>query len=113
VGRMIAAALVLASLRVEGGRLAMVVLLAARVFGDWSQPTQWGAVTDMGGRAAATLFGLVNTVGALGGFVAGPCLGYLKQHHGWEGLFLGVAGMVMLSGVSWIFIDCTQKVVEE
>jgi sugar phosphate permease len=112
-GRMIAAALVVASLRVEGGRLAMVVLLAARVFGDWSQPTQWGAVTDMGGRAAATLFGLVNTVGALGGFVAGPCLGYLKQHHGWEGLFLGVAAMVMLSAVSWLFIDCTQRVVGE
>jgi sugar phosphate permease len=112
-GRFIAAGLVVLSLRVEGGRLAMVVLLAARVFGDWSQPTQWGAITDMGGRAAATLFGLVNTVGALGGFLAGPALGYLKQHYGWDGLFLGVAGMVMLSALSWIFIDCTQRVVAD
>lgn len=112
-GRFIAAGLVVLSLQVEGGRLAMVVLLAARVFGDWSQPTQWGAITDMGGRAAATVFGLVNTVGALGAFVAGPSLGYLKQHHGWDGLFLGVACMVLLSALSWIFIDCTQRVVAD
>ncbi|OAI41750.1 hypothetical protein AYO40_02285 [Planctomycetaceae bacterium SCGC AG-212-D15] len=112
-GRIIAAGLVLLSLRVEEGRLAMVVLLTARVFGDWSQPTQWGAITDMGGRAAATLFGLVNTVGAIGGFVAGPLLGYLKQHYDWDGLFLGVACMVMLSALTWIFIDCTQRVVAD
>ena len=59
--------------------MAMVVLMAARVFSDWSLPTQWAAVTDMGGRAAATLFGIVNTVGIVGGFVAGPVFGYLKQ----------------------------------
>jgi nitrate/nitrite transporter NarK len=112
-GRFIAAGLVVLSLQAEGGRLAMVVLLAARVFGDWSQPTQWGAITDMGGRAAATVFGLVNTVGAIGGFLAGPSLGYLKQHHGWEGLFHGVACMVLLSALTWIFIDCTQRVVAD
>jgi MFS family permease len=67
----------------------------------------------MGGKASGTVFGLVNMEGAAGGFVAGPALGWLKQHHGWEGLFLGVAGMGLLAGLTWLFIDCTRRVAPE
>jgi sugar phosphate permease len=112
-GKLIAAVLVYVAFQVSDGRLAMVVLLAARVFGDWSLPTQWGAITDMGGRAPATLFGLVNTVGALSGFVAGPCLGYLKQHYDWQGLFLGVVAMCLVASFTWLFIDCTKRLVKD
>jgi len=113
MGKFVAAGLVVVAVRVEDGRLAMVVLLLARLFGDWSLATQWGAITDMGGRASATLFGLVNTLGAAGGFVAGPVLGALKQHYGWDGLFLGAAAMCLLAAATWLFIDCTRAVVEE
>lgn len=112
-GKFVAAGLVLASVRVADGRLAMVVLLSARVFGDWSLPTQWGTITDLGGRTAGTLFGLVNTVGAVGGFLAGPALGFLKQHHGWEGLFLGVSLMCLVAALCWLFIDCTRRLVAD
>ena len=112
-GKLVAAGLVVLSVQVADGRLAMLVLFAARVFGDWSLASQWGAVTDMGGRAAATVFGLVNTVGAFGGFVAGPALGYLKQYYDWEGLFLGAAGMCLLSALTWLFIDCTRRLVAD
>ena len=112
-GKMIAALLVVVSFQMSDGRVAMVVLFFARFFGDWSLPTQWGAVTDMGGRATATMFGLVNTVGAIGGFAAGPCLGYLKQYFGWEGLFYGVAAMCVVAALTWLFIDCTKRLVED
>jgi sugar phosphate permease len=112
-GKLVAAVLVVLSLNLTDGRLAMVMLLAARVFGDWSLPTQWGAITDMGGRGAATLFGLVNMVGAAGGFVAGPVLGLLKKQHGWDGLFYCVAAMCAVSALTWLFIDCTKRVVAE
>lgn len=112
-GKFVAAGLVLLSVQMADGRLAMVVLLAARCFGDWSLPTQWGTITDVSGRASGTVFGLVNAVGAAGGFVAGPVLGYLKQQHGWEGLFLGVAAMCLLAAVTWLFIDCTRRLVAD
>lgn len=112
-GKLLAAILVLVSVQMGDGRLAMVVLLAAKFFGDWSLPTQWGAITDMAGRASGTFFGLVNTVGALGGFVAGPILGYLKQCHGWEGLFAGVAIMCLVAALTWLFIDCRRKLVAD
>ena len=91
----------------------MLILVAARVFSDWSMPTQWAAVTDMGGRAAATVFAIVNTAGAVGGFVAGPVFGYLKQQYGWEGLFHGVAVMCVAAALCWLFIDCTQRLAED
>ncbi len=112
-GKFVAALLIALSVQVADGRLAMVVLLAARIFADWSLPTQWGAITDMGGRAAGTLFGIVNMVGAAGGFAAGPVLGWLKEHHGWEGLFLGAATMCLVSAVSWLGIDCTRRLVKD
>lgn len=112
-GKAMQALLVVVSLQVGDGRLAMLVLLVARVFGDWSLSTQWGAITDMGGHATATLFALVNTAGAIGGVVAGPTLGYLKQQLGWDGLFLGVAAMCFLAAVTWLFIDCRRRLVAD
>lgn len=112
-GKLIASVLIFLSVQLADGRVAMVILLTARIFGDWSLPTQWGAITDMGGRGAATLFGLVNGVGAVGGFVAGPALNWLLIQHGWEGLFTGVAAMSLLAGLTWLFIDCTQKIVAD
>lgn len=112
-GKGLAGCLIALSVHIPDGRLAMVVLLAARIFSDWSLPTQWGTITDMGGRASATVFGLVNTIGALGGFLAGPSLGYLRQHYGWEGLFFGAAAMCLIASLTWLFINCTRRLVAD
>jgi sugar phosphate permease len=110
-GKSVAAGMVLVSLQMADGRAALLALVAARVFSDWSMPTQWAAITDMGGRAAATLFGIINTVGALGGSIAGPVFGILKASHGWDGVLVGVAVMCLLAATTWLFIDCTQRLV--
>jgi sugar phosphate permease len=110
-GKSLAAVLIVASLAVSDGRLVMLLLLGCKFFGDWSLPTQWGTITDMAGKGAGTVFGIVNTVGSIGGFVAGPVLGYLKQNHGWDGLFLGVGVAYLLAALCWLFIDCTRRIV--
>jgi len=112
-GKFLAGMLVIVSIQTQDGRLTMMVLVAARVFSDWSMPTQWAACTDMGGRAAATVFGVVNMVGAVGGFAAGPAIGYVKEHYGWEGVFYGVAALCVAAAVCWLFIDCTKRLVED
>jgi sugar phosphate permease len=112
-GKFIAAGCVALSVQTGDGRIAMVVLLVARFFGDWSLPTQWGAMTDMGGRAIATIFGFVNSVGALGVFAAGYLYGNLKSMYGWEGLFLGAAVACLVSALSWLFVDCTKRLVDD
>jgi nitrate/nitrite transporter NarK len=112
-GKSLGAVLVFLSIQADDGRLIMFVLVAARVFSDWSLPTQWAAVTDMGGRAAATLFGIVNTVGIIGGVAAGPVFGYLNETYGPHGLFYGVAAMCVVAATSWLFIDCTRRLVSD
>jgi sugar phosphate permease len=109
VGKSLAAVLLLASLAVPDGRWVMVLLLACKFFGDWSLSTQWGAITDMAGKNSATLFGVVNAVGSLGGFVAGPLLGQFKQRYGWDGLFLSVVAAYGAAALAWLFIDCTRR----
>jgi MFS family permease len=112
-GKFLAGGLVVVSFQMQDGRVAAAVLMAARFFGDWSLPTQWGAITDISGRASATVFGLVNAVGACGIFAAGPILGELKKLYGWEGLFLGAAGMCLVSALTWLFIDCNKRLVAD
>jgi ACS family glucarate transporter-like MFS transporter len=110
-GKFCAGCLVLLSMRMEDGRLTIMVLCAARFFSDWSLSTQWAAITDIGGRAAATLFGIVNTVGIIGGATAGPVLGDLSAAYGEQGVFYAVAGMCIVAATCWLFIDCTRRVV--
>jgi sugar phosphate permease len=104
-GKTLAAMLIASSLFVDDGRWVMVVLFGCKFFCDWSLSTVWGAITDIGGPASGTLFGTLNAIGAAAGFIAGPVMGWLKQEHGFDLLFLTVAGMYALAGACWLFID--------
>jgi MFS family permease len=112
-GKGLAAALVAASLLVADGRWAMAVLFACKFFGDWSLPTCWGTITDVSGRASGTVFGAVNTAGAVAAFLAGPVMGWLKFAHGWDGLFACVAAAYFAAAACWLVIDCTCRLWEE
>jgi sugar phosphate permease len=107
-GKLMAALLIALSVTVADGRL---VLLACKFFTDWSLASQWGAITDVGGPAAGTVFGTVNTAGAAAAFGAGPVMGYLKQTYGWETLFLTVAATYVLAAGCWLLIDSGRRLV--
>jgi len=111
-GKAVAATFIALSVGVADGRLVMFLLLACKFFGDWSLSTQWGAITDVAGPAAGTVFGVVNTAGAIGGFLAGPVMGHVKDVAGWEGLFYSVAAIFFIAALCWLFIDCTRTLHE-
>jgi MFS transporter, ACS family, glucarate transporter len=110
-GKLLAALLIAVSVTVADGRLVMLVLLACKFFGDWSLASQWGAITDVAGPAAGTVFGAVNTAGSVAAFAAGPIMGYLKQQLGWETLFLTVAGTYALAACCWLLIDSDRRLI--
>ncbi len=110
-GKCVAAVLIVVSIGVEDGRWAMVVVAVAKFFTDWSQPTVWGTVTDIGGRVAGSVFGAVNMSGSIGAFAAGPILGAIKQYSGWSTLFWTIAGVYVVSGLCWLAIDPTRRLV--
>jgi ACS family glucarate transporter-like MFS transporter/ACS family D-galactonate transporter-like MFS transporter len=88
-------------------------LFAVKFFGDWSLATSWGVVTDIGGRATASVFAFNNAVAGLGLIAAPPLFGYLAQHYGWPAVFLTVAATYLLCAASWLAIDCTIPMIDD
>ena len=87
------------------------LLFTVKFFGDWSLSTSWGVVTDIGGRATASVFAFNNAVAGIGLIAAPPLFGFVAQHYGWPAVFVTVAVTYVLCALSWLLIDCTIPVV--
>ena len=109
--KVIAASLICASLLFDDGKVIMAILFLCKFFSDMSQPTWWGTVTDIGGPAAGRVFGMVNTVGAAGLFVAGPIMAWVKTQYDFDGLFFFVAGVYLVTTACWLMVDCQRRLV--
>jgi sugar phosphate permease len=116
-GKFLAAVFMLASLFAEEAVVIAGLFLVVKFFSDWGQPAEWGVITDVGGRNAATVFASVNTVGSIAGFVAGPFNGWVLQYYsggvqvtaaGWNALFVVMALEYLAAALAWLFIDCTK-----
>jgi ACS family glucarate transporter-like MFS transporter len=108
-------------------KYAAIGLLIARFFADWNQPTVWGTCTDLGGRYAATVFGINNMSGNLGAFLTPFAVGVLLDRFATESLVDGklvrqtdytpafiLCGLMMLvAAISWLWIDCSKAIIPE
>lgn len=113
-GKLIACLLIfVALLNYDDPYAFCIVLFFVKFFSDWSQPTVWGTVTDIGGKATATVFGFMNMVGGFGGNVSPVVFGYIAQFQGWTPVFTTVGVAYLLSSISWLFVDCTIPLMRE
>jgi MFS family permease len=87
-------------------------LFFVKLFGDWSLTTSWGVVTDIGGRATASVFALNNSVAGIGSMAAPVVFGLLAKSHGWYVVFVAVCVTYALCALSWLVIDCTIPLIE-
>ena len=100
-------------------------LFVVKFFSDWSQPTIWGACSDIGGRHSATVFSMVNASGNIGAllvplFLVGPLLDKYttvqviddvsQKVTNYSPMFVMVAILYMVTAISWLTIDCTKKI---
>jgi MFS family permease len=118
-GKALAALLMLLPLVLDGPALVGVVFVAVKFFADWEQPAEWGTITDVAGRNAATVFACVNTAGSVGGFVAGPLMGVVLKAFSvdgvatpaaWRAAFLLIAVEYVLCAGCWLFVDCGKPI---
>jgi nitrate/nitrite transporter NarK len=86
------------------------LLFVVKLFGDLSLATTWGVVTDIGGRATASVFAFNNAVAGIGLIAAPPLFSFLAQHFGWPTVFVAVTITYVLCAISWLAIDCTLPV---
>jgi ACS family glucarate transporter-like MFS transporter len=122
-GKFIACILMFVAISQDGATAAAWSLFAVKFFTDWSQPTVWGTCTDIGGRYSATVFGVINTSGSIGGLVSPIFFGVIldwntsnvlvdgieKSVANYNPLFVTVAVMYIISAFCWIMIDCTDS----
>lgn len=126
-GKLLASVLLFVTIRQESAFGAALSLFMVKFFSDWSQPTVWGACTDIGRRYSATIFGIINTSGSIGGFFSLIFFGWIidqntsiqliegveKAIPNYNPLFVTVAVMYLISAFAWFFIDCSKPIEEE
>jgi sugar phosphate permease len=87
-----------------GGSYAWPVLLVAFVAFALIGPYSYlaGALSlDFGGKqGSATASGLIDGVGYLGGILAGGAVARFSVTHGWQGAFMALSGVALLSSVA-------------
>ncbi len=126
VGKVIGCAMLVLVVLQSDGVAAAWLLMAAKFFSDWSQPTTWGACTDLGGRFTATVFSIINTAGTIGGvfmpIVFGVVLDWFTTSSmvsgervattNWNPLFVLLSAMYLASGACWLLVDCTNRLTD-
>ncbi|MDX1946417.1 MAG: MFS transporter [Pirellulaceae bacterium] len=113
VGKGMAAVLLLAALRwYHDPYIFCGFLFGVKLVGDWSLTSSWGVVTDIGGRATATLYSFNNAIATLGAIAASPLFGWVADQYGWRAVFVLVAITYALCAVSWLAIDTTLPVLK-
>ena len=93
--------------------LFCALLFFVKFFGDWSLTTAWGVVTDIGGRATASVFAFNNSVAGLGQIAAPLAFGFIADKFGWRPVFAAVGVTYFLCALSWLAIDCTIPVIRD
>ena len=107
-GKGMAAVLIFASLTVYNDPYVFCfALFFVKFFSDWSLTTAWGTVTDIGGRATASVFAFNNAMAGFGSIGAPAILGYVAQHYGWPAVFVVTGATYAVCSLSWLLIDCT------
>lgn len=113
-GKGIAAVLLLTSLLVYDNPYVFCgMLFFVKLFGDTTLTTTWGACTDIGGRASASVFAFNNSVAGIGSIFGPTMYGFIAEHHGWPTVFYTAAGAYTLCSLSWLFVNCTIPVLAE
>ncbi len=114
VGKGLAAVLMfLALLDYDRPYAFCLYLFFVKLFGDWSLTTSLGVVSDIGGKATASVFAFSNTVAGIAIITAPLVFGYVAEHYGWRPVFVIVGATYALCALSWLVIDCTIPVVRE
>ncbi|MEQ8785762.1 MAG: MFS transporter [Pirellulaceae bacterium] len=110
---MAAALLLIALLMYDNPYVFCGMLLFVKLFSDTTLTTTWGACTDIGGRASASVFAFNNSVAGIGSICAPTMYGFIAEHYGWPTVFLTAAGAYILCSLSWLLVNCTIPVLAE
>ena len=109
VGMACSAALVWAGCHISNNVLAIVLVASAAGFNMFSNVTWWATCIDLAPNYAASLSGLMNMFGGLGGFVAPIATAYIAMSFGWTWALNSIAILSIASGLLWFLVRADRK----
>jgi MFS family permease len=100
------AALLVVSTSLADPYLAVAAIALVSFFNDLALPGSWATCMDVGGGYVATLGGVMNMMGNLGGFLSPIVTGYFVGRTGsWSGTFYVAAGAYVMGALCWLALD--------
>jgi len=82
-------------------------LFFVKFFGDWSLASGWGTVTEIGGKATASVFAFNNSVAGIGAIIAPVMYGFLARDYSWKAVFIVAGVAYFCCAASWLLVNCT------
>jgi nitrate/nitrite transporter NarK len=71
----------------------------------------WGMNSAISGRHIAAVFGVINSMGALGGAVSQVVFGSLPRTS-WDQAFYVAAGLLLLGALCWSQVDARRVIIK-
>jgi ACS family glucarate transporter-like MFS transporter len=91
-----------------GNRWTAIALLAASSgFNLFAAASFWAACIDLTQEFTASLSGLMNTFGNLGGWLSPILTAYIATRFGWQRALGFAAVITLVSAICWIFVDAS------
>ena len=110
------------SLTADESPWTFVTFVALAAFcNDLTMGAAWASCIDIGGKYAGIVSGCMNTVGNLGGAVAGFATGWALDHYkrtdtpdmGWTVNFISYGVVYLIAVLLWLRFDATKQVAQE
>jgi MFS transporter, ACS family, glucarate transporter len=105
VSMVIAGVFIAFGARVDGVRLASVVLAGGAGALYFSQSSFWSVTADIAGGSAGSVSGFMNMGGQIGGALTGSLTPWIAARYGWTASFLVAAALCIFGGLSWLAVD--------
>jgi MFS transporter, ACS family, glucarate transporter len=73
----------------------------------------WAVSLDVGGNYAGSVSSVMNTLGNIGGFIMATATGFIVASYGWNMAFYVVAGLSLVGGLLFLFVDASKQIYTE
>jgi ACS family glucarate transporter-like MFS transporter len=88
---------------------AILLVASAAGFNMFSNVTWWATCIDLTPDYAASLTGLMNMFGGIGGFIAPVATAYIATRFGWTWALNSIAILSFTSGLLWLLVKADRK----
>ncbi len=108
----LAAVFIALSTKAADARLATVVLAGGAGALYLSTSVFWSMSADLGGSAAGTVSGVMNTGNQMAGAATAVATPWIAAHFGWTASFLTAAALCVVGSLAWLMVDPERRLAE-